>query len=73
MSREPEMSTHWFIGVNMARFSSSIQVLSTPSSAGPARFTNIGWVYLEARSSGLDTGDLVDDIIVCTCDGVVMG
>ena len=63
------MSTNWFSGVNMTGLSSSSQVLSTPSSAGPARFTNIGWVQFEAGSSGLDTGDLVDDVIVCTADG----
>ena len=64
------MSTNWFIGVNVAGLSSSAQVLSTPSSAGPTSLTNISWVNFEAGSSGLDAVDLVDDVVVSTRDGV---
>ena len=67
------MSTNWFIGVNVAGLSSSAQVLSTPSSAGPTSLTNISWVNFEAGSSGLDAVDLVDDVVVCTGDGAGNG
>ena len=70
MSREPEVLPNRFGSFTVAGLSSSAQVLSTPSPASTTSFTNVGWLNCGAASSGLDTGDLVDDVVVRTHDGV---
>lgn len=70
MSRKPEMLPNRFDSITVAGLGSSAQVLSTPSPGSTTSFTNVGWMSCEAGSSGLDTGDLVDDVVVCTGDGV---
>ena len=69
MPREPEVSPNWFSGITMAGLSCSAKVLCTPGSASPTSLTNIGWVFPEAASCGLNTVDLVDDVAVSTRDG----
>ena len=59
-----------FGSITVAGLGSSAQVLSTPSPGSATSFTNVGWLNCGAGSSGLDTGDLVDDVAVCTGDGV---
>ena len=70
MSREPKVLPNRFGSITVAGLSSSAQVLSTPSPASTTSFTNVGWLNCGAASSGLDTGDLVDDVVVRTRDGV---
>ena len=70
MSRKPEVLPNRFGSITVAGLSSSAQVLSTPSPGSATSFTNVGWLNCGAGSSGLDTGDLVDDVVVCTGDGV---
>ena len=68
MSREPKVLPNRFGSITVAGLSSSAQVLNTPSPA--TSFTNVGRLNCGAASSGLNTGDLVDDVVVCTRDGV---